>query len=229
MPSGSSSDAAKNRSQACGAWRQVTRTTRGEDDGGSWLGAENLLQPLNRDQQRVIEVVAQAFEENSWQWPVFDYLEGVLENEGVDAWTALTSFPRHPESSYAAAWWSWRGGAKPQPNEPVGLAILGLHRAEELQSVTPGVVPAFFALVRLLAEWRKRRPLSATEPRNLRISSDLVISALKERDVAENFLSPDAPTMQPPPMAASHTRRYGAEALLPARSFRSEARTSRCD
>jgi hypothetical protein len=154
------------------------------------FGAENLLQPLNRDQQRVIEVVAQAFEENSWQWPVFDYLEGVLENEGVDAWTALASLPRHPESSYAAAWWSWRGGAKPQPNESVGLTVLGLHRAEELQSVTPGVVPAFFALVKLLAEWRKRRPLSATEPRNLRISSDLVITALAQRDVAENFLSP---------------------------------------
>lgn len=133
--------------------------------------AESLLQPLNHNQRRVVEVVAQAFEEHSWQWPVFDCLEGVLENEDIDAWTTLASLPHHPESGYAVGWWSWRGSAKPQPNELVGLTILGLHRAEELQSVTAGVVPAFFALVRLLAEWRRRQPLSATEPRNLRISS----------------------------------------------------------
>lgn len=67
--------------------------------------AANLLQPLSANQQRMLEVIGTAFAENPWGWPIFDYVEGVLENEGIDAWTELEGLPRDANSGYAAAWW----------------------------------------------------------------------------------------------------------------------------
>lgn len=150
-----------------------------------------LLDSLADNQQRMVELIAQAFVANSWTWPVFDYVEAQLEIDGIDAWTELEKLPQHQGSGYAAAWWSRAGGAKPAAHEPVGLTVVGLHHAEEgLGGVRKGLVPVFFALLKLLAEWRRRLPLSPTEPRKLEISSDDVIPELSARGVSTDLLAP---------------------------------------
>jgi hypothetical protein len=153
------------------------------------LHSKDLLKPLDPQQQLLVEVIAEGFEANSMQWPVFDYIEGRLEHERIDPLVVLTSLPRHHGSGYGVAWWPLRGGAKPGPSEKIGLTVLGLSFAEELGKVNPGLVPAFFTLIRFLAEWRRRRSVSPGEPRDLRISSDLVAVALSERGIADTFLS----------------------------------------
>lgn len=150
----------------------------------------NLLKPLTANQQRMIEVIGGAFAENSWRWPIFDYVEGVLENEGIDAWTELETLPRDANSGYAVAWWPMRGSAKLQPDEVLGLTVLGLSRVETVNRTLTGVVPAFFALVRFLSEWRRLRSLSPSVPRDLRISSAEVVRELESRQVPEALLSP---------------------------------------
>lgn len=83
-----------------------------------------------------------------------------------------------------------RGSSKLQPDEHLGLTVLGLSRVEAVNRTLTGVVPAFFSLVQFLGEWRRQRPLSASVPRDLRISSAEIVRKLEGRQVPEALLSP---------------------------------------
>lgn len=121
--------------------------------------AATLLEPLTDNQQRMIELIAVAFIENAWEWPVFDYVEGHLDGEGIEEWTELARLPQQAGSGYSAASWDRAGNAAPRPDTPVGLTVLGLHHAEARAQVSAGFVPMFLSLVRFLAVWRRQRPL----------------------------------------------------------------------
>lgn len=154
------------------------------------LTAATLLEPLTDNQQRMVELIAGAFIESRWEWPVFDYIEGLLDREGIDAWTELARLPQQPGSGYGAAWWDRAGNAPPAPDKPVGLTLLGLHHAEVREQVSAGLVPLFLDLVRFLAEWRRQRPLSPVHARKLEVSSDEVIAALRDRGQRASVLEP---------------------------------------
>ena len=63
-----------------------------------------LLDPLTPDQQRLVDLVAEAFAIDG-EWPIFDYLEAKFDQEHKDAWETLYSLPRVGRWNYGAAWW----------------------------------------------------------------------------------------------------------------------------
>ena len=152
--------------------------------------AATLLEPPTASQQRVLDTIAEGFIENDWKWPVSDYVEAQLEGDGIDPWIELERLPRHPVTSYAAAWWPRGGSVAPGPHEQVGLSVLGFHFVEARQQALKGIVPVFFALVHFVAEWRRQRPSSPAEPRDLSISSEEVILELPKRGVPARLLIP---------------------------------------
>lgn len=123
--------------------------------------AEDLLAPLTAGQQRLVDVVAEASLVSEHEWPFFDYVEGVLDDEGLDAWEVLQSFPEVGRWRYGAVVWSQSGGAKPTGESEVALTVLGMWHAPALREY----VPVFFALIGFLAERRRQvRP----QPRTVR-------------------------------------------------------------
>ena len=52
-----------------------------------------LLDPLTNDQQRLIDLVGEAFSLDG-AWPFFDYLEGAFDQDHKDAGDTLAQFPR---------------------------------------------------------------------------------------------------------------------------------------
>jgi hypothetical protein len=152
--------------------------------------ASRLLDPLTDNQQRMVELMTGAFIENAWEWPLFDYVEGRLDDEGIDAWSELARLPQQPGSGYSAAWWDRAGNVPPEPEKPVGLTVLGLHHAEAGEKVSAGLVPLFLSLVGFLARWRRERPLLPTQARNLEVSSDEVIKAMRDQGFPSSVLEP---------------------------------------
>jgi hypothetical protein len=68
--------------------------------------AARLLAPLTPDQQWLLDLAADVFV-NYGRWPVYDYVQGQVEDRGLDTDELLASFPRlfssrYPNWSYAA-------------------------------------------------------------------------------------------------------------------------------
>ena len=65
-----------------------------------------LLAPLDAQQKRLVDVVADAFLAEEYQWPFFDYVQGTLDNEALDAIEILQSFPTFSRWGYGAVAWN---------------------------------------------------------------------------------------------------------------------------
>src|SRR4051812_32174130 len=88
-----------------------SKTSTSEDNAASAgdLSTERrhpLLEPLNAEQQRLVDVVAEAFLAEEYRWPYFDYVEGALDDEGLDAIEVLGSFPSIGRWGYGAVSWN---------------------------------------------------------------------------------------------------------------------------
>jgi hypothetical protein len=131
----------------------------------------SLLDPLTPDEQRLVDLVADAFLRSEYEWPFFDYVEGVLDDQGLDAWELLRSFPEIGRWHYGAVARSQSGGAKPSADSEVALTILGMSQAAKLRQY----VNVFFALVDFLADCRR---LVRPQPRKVRELSVTVKGAI---------------------------------------------------
>ncbi len=152
-----------------------------------------LSDPLSPDQQRVVDLVGAAFLGLGNEWPVFDYVEGVLDSESKDAWSILQTFPEISGWHYGAVHWL-RGaaGMQPSPETPIGLTVVGLSNCAPLRQH----VDTFFFLVDFLTNRRKQTPPTPQQPRQLTVTSDDFAVAWK----ASRRLEPPATrlTLDPP-------------------------------
>jgi hypothetical protein len=123
-----------------------------------------LLEPLNAAQQRLVDVVADAFLFEEYQWPFFDYVQGVLDDAGLDAVDVLTSFPMIGRWGYGAVAWNRNDSAESE----VALTVVGMSHTAALRDY----VPVFFTLVDYLAQCRRHAQPSPREVRSLTVSSD---------------------------------------------------------
>lgn len=152
--------------------------------------ANRLLAPLSHEQARFIELMGQGFSHDSGKWPIFDFLEGSLDFEGLDAWTVLESFPRLDGhgGSYAAVWFPRVPGRKPGPNESIALTALGLHHLEQTRaSISAGLVGRIVAVMKQLADIRFRRKPSPTEVRAPRVNSTDQLAEILTRGLPPRF------------------------------------------
>jgi hypothetical protein len=123
-----------------------------------------LLAPLTSEQQRLVEVVAEAFLLSDYQWPFYDYVEGTLENGGLDALDVLQSFPTLGRWGYGAVAWN----RNDSPEAEVALTIVGTSHTAALREF----VPVFFTLLDYLAERRRHVRPKPREVRNANVTSD---------------------------------------------------------
>ncbi|MFY9578962.1 MAG: hypothetical protein WAQ33_06515 [Gaiellaceae bacterium] len=128
----------------------------------------DLLAPLDADQQSLVDLVAEAFLREDYQWPFFDYIEGMLDLEGRDAWTILETFPELGRWRYSALSWSRSGGAKPSAESEVELTIVGFSHAPALREY----VSVFFEVVDFLCVCRLQTGPQPRVARKLTVSSD---------------------------------------------------------
>jgi hypothetical protein len=126
--------------------------------------AHPLLAPLTEDQRHLVDVVAEAFTREDYEWPFFDYVEGILDYEGRNAIEVLQSFPTIGRFSYGAVVWSRNDSREAE----VGLTVVGMSHSSGLR----GYVPAFFELVDYLAARRRQMPPKPRQVRNLTVSSE---------------------------------------------------------
>ena len=127
-----------------------------------------LLDPLTENQQRLVDLTAEAFSLDS-EWPVFDYLEGAFDQANGDAGDTLASFPRVGHWNYGAARWDGMGQmSKPRPETEVALTLVGMHHSKALSQL----VPMFFSVIELMVVRRRATSLSRRAPRELSIDDE---------------------------------------------------------
>lgn len=122
-----------------------------------------LLEALNAEQQRLVDVVSDGFLAEDFRWPFFDYVEGVLDDEGIDAIEVLPSFPTIGRWGYCAVVWSHHNVAESE----VALTVVGMSHTAALREY----VPVFFELVDYLAQRRRQARPQPREVRNLTVTS----------------------------------------------------------
>ena len=159
-----------------------------ETDGLHTL--RRLLAPLSEPQQRIIDLIATTLVEEAGEWPVFDYLEGEFDADGIDAAAVLESLPRDASGSYAAAWWPRASNSRPAPDARVALTVLGIHHSRTLGSGEGNLRDAFFALLELMAERRRTAPRSRTKPTIVEITSEEAEAVLSARGFRLEGLPP---------------------------------------
>lgn len=123
-----------------------------------------LVAPLTEEQQKLVDVVADAFVREDYQWPFFDYVEGTLDDDGLDAVEVLSSFPVIGRWGYGAIAWTRNNS----PESEVALTIVGMSHTERLRVH----VPVFFHLVDYLVTRRRHAQPRPREVRKLNVTSD---------------------------------------------------------
>lgn len=105
-----------------------------------------LRRPLAPPEQLLVDTVAEVHLERG-QWPVYQWVEGVLGRAGYDLDLVLAGLPA--VSHYGICWWP-RQGNMADPAGRIGLTIAGMAAREDLAST----VEQFLAVVRALCRLR---------------------------------------------------------------------------
>ncbi len=119
----------------------------------------DLLEPLSDLQQHLVEVVAEVFLRDR-RWPIYDYVEKLLDRVPADASLVMASLPNSQRlyggGPYSAVWTT--GGSN---DRPVQLTVLGLHHSRHLHRDPryPPIEEAFFMTLRhLVAAYQTVEP-----------------------------------------------------------------------
>jgi hypothetical protein len=126
-----------------------------------------LLDPLTPEQQKLVDLVAGAFYDDS-EWPIFDYVEGTFDQEKLDATETLASLPSVGRWGYGAVWWIGKGQVPPTREIELELTLVGMHHSRVLQPV----VAVFFDLIELMVAKRRGTRLSRRKPRKLSVTNE---------------------------------------------------------
>src|SRR5438094_7468317 len=91
---------------------------------------KQLLDPLTKEQQFILNVTAEAFFKSGKRWPTYQYVEATLDRERLDARSVLATFPVAGTSMRYAAFRCvpWTGSLN--DDTKIDLTVLGLHHYE---------------------------------------------------------------------------------------------------
>jgi hypothetical protein len=132
--------------------------------------AARLLAPLNPEQQRLVDLAASRLAGGGW--PIFDFIDGEFERDGIDAWAVLESLPIvRGNGEYPIAWCPRPPGGRAVPTEHIGLTILGMHHAAQSSPAAKAIVFSFLALLPKLAMVRRSQSGHPEQPRQLKLSA----------------------------------------------------------
>lgn len=109
-----------------------------------------LTSPLDADSLALVKVVAAGFRVSGGEWPVWQYVDLMLAEQGVDGETAYTGLPSW-EHRYRSVW-SNGSGFVPRPDEFVALTVHGLHHSGH--PLMADLANAFISVLRFAASQR---------------------------------------------------------------------------
>lgn len=143
----------------------------------------DITGPLTTDQAALVAAVWKACTACG-QWPIYQYLEAGLQNDGLSALATLHSFPTAKNETYgsaggyAAVFYQRNGMASPDAGSKVSLTIAGLrHVADD-----GGLTAHYLGLVRYIAAKRAAAPYSPTQVINVAVSRADVLKVLPDDD-----------------------------------------------
>jgi hypothetical protein len=163
--------------------------------------ADALLEEPSATQLRILEFIAEGFFEHR-EWPVFDWVQGHFEAEGINVWNELRSLPVHPNGYYAVALPTNR---EPDPDARVPLTMIGLFQAEVMGRAHTHLDRPFLQALNVLAELRRDAPRTYNAPRAFKIlSRDLLerLSGVPDQQLTPRGLS-DLLSREPPTWGGS--------------------------
>jgi hypothetical protein len=102
--------------------------------GGVTPSENRLLAVLDSSQQRAIDLLAATYRDRG-HWPPWQFLEQSIEKEGSDPFGVIESLPHVGAQSgiygltYGLVWTQGSFGSLYQPRDPIGLTVVGWHRA----------------------------------------------------------------------------------------------------
>lgn len=163
----------------------------------SVVGMTGLLrEPLSDDQLRLLHVIFDPFSQ-SGEWPVWQYVDLMLDADGVDAADALASLPRVGEHSPVTLNYglTWRDNSHmaPQPDSRVTLTVAGLRY---LRPGTEPLLGAFLVTVRHLVDTQRVLVPSPAKVVEATVSSDTLANVIKTESIRGVSAPPVEATMR---------------------------------
>ncbi len=110
----------------------------------------SLLAPLTDEQRLVVDLLAEAFLADDYQWPFYDHIERELDRRDLDAQEILLTFPTLGPWNYCAVHWN----RNDSPEAEVALTVVGMSHSPALRNH----LDIFFELLAYLITRRKERP-----------------------------------------------------------------------
>jgi hypothetical protein len=146
------------------------------------LAVQGVLKPLADEQQRIVNLVSDTFFKFDAKWPTFQFVEAAFDAERLDAKSVIASFPTVGGGGIrygAVASIAWAGNLRPE--QPIELTALGLsHYSGTFKSQTEALVRDLFRVLAMFIERRRTFRPSPTELTNLTLTSEQVLTGLRD-------------------------------------------------
>ncbi len=160
------------RLTAAGAKALASRTTPAEPGTPpeATMGQGHPFSPLADDVRTAVAVLWSAFQADR-EWPIYEYLDRVLDERRMSVNQVLSSMPRIGAMGAYGPLWSHAQGGVAQPDSPIGATVAGLAQLPECAAI----IDAFLGVIRSLAARLRAVPLNRRQPQSARLRfSDLV-------------------------------------------------------
>lgn len=135
-----------------------------------------LLRPPTPEQRSLLEAVSDPFIE-SGTWPVMDYVDAILDEQGFDAERVRETFPSWPVR-YSAVWPG--PGSLVSANDQIGLTVAGLQLCSTSSEAVRAVVEDHLASLHYLADRFREAPARPDQPRRVEVTAQEIGSRLVE-------------------------------------------------
>ena len=144
---------------------------------------QHVLGPLTAEQQRVIDVVANAYFRSDGEWPTYQFVEAAFDADRLDARSVIGSMPTVGGGGirYGALNSITRIGSL-RPEERVELTLLGLHHCSgPLRSLAEVLIRDTFRVLAMFVNARRTFRPAPTELTTSELTSEQVLAALSQR------------------------------------------------
>src|SRR6266516_2245150 len=93
-------------------------------------GMTVLLYPLSADQKRLVEVIYEPVRQGR-NWPIFQYVEAILDRDDLDATSLLATLPSIGtlHQRYGLTWYDRHGS--PSPETTINLTVAGIAHCQD--------------------------------------------------------------------------------------------------
>jgi hypothetical protein len=150
-----------------------------DTDDRSERAVNELLRELEPGQDRLLRLIAESFLKLG-RWPYFDYVDGVLEGDALDARSLLASLPRWAGSWQYGLVWAQGSAVNPRVDQEIALTVAGLARC---RPEADALIDAYLSMLRFLDDRRRAKDPHPMLVRKAEVSVADLMAALGTRGV----------------------------------------------